>query len=254
MRILLANVGANSSHGQLFSPLFENGAFEFLPIPEDNPTLDKSNGVFHYHDLRSHYDPGHSLLSYVPQHLWNKACHNDPDFRTFTYGDNGTDGRSSALTQLRKDDALLFLARLERYIGGERTRQSGFYLIGGLVVDNACFVTPNSKEWERFSNNAHVIRGDAQFFGIVGSSQSRRFEHAVPITREVCDNVFRDKDGYKWTWGKGKSDLARIGSYTRACRCMLDTTDPEQAHRASTLRNWIEKHSGKRDGELLTLE
>ena len=251
MRIYLANVGANSSHRQLFSPLFESGTFEFLPIPEGDRNLDKSRYAVHYRDLRSYYNPDHGLLRYVPQDMWDYSCHHDPDFEAFTYGDSGTNGRSSALTQLRKGDALLFLARLERCIGGKRTRQSGFYLIGGLVVDHARSITLNSQGRERFSNNAHVIRGDGQFLGIAGSSRSRRFEHAVPVTKEICDKVFRDKDGNQWAWGNGKSELARIGSYTRACRRMLDAADPEQALRTATLRAWIEKHSGEKDAKLL---
>ena len=252
MRVFLANVGANSSHRRLFSPLFEDGTFEFLPIPEGDPNLEKSNSAVRYRDLRSHYNPRQDLLRYVPQELWNSACHNDPDFSSFTYGDNGTNGRSSALTQMRKGDVLLFLARLDCCVGGERTRHSGFYLIGGLMVEQGGFITPNSEGWERFSNNAHVTRGDAQFFGIAGSTKSRRFQRAVPINSEICDRAFRDKDGNKWSWGNGRSELARIGSYTRSCRRMLDTDDPEQAERTATLRDWIEEHSGRRDAELLS--
>ena len=251
MRTYLANVGSNSSHRQLFSPLFEDGTFEFLPIPEGDRNLDKSRHAVHYRDLRSYYNPDGDLLRYVPQNLWDAACHNDPDFGKFTYGDSGTNGRSSALTQLRKGDVLLFLARLERCIGGERTRQSGFYLIGGFLVDHARFLTRNAQGQERFSNNAHVIRGDSQFLGVAGSIRSRRFERAIPITREICDRVFKDKIGKQWTWGNGKSELARIGSYTRACRRMLDTADPEQVQRAAMLRAWIEEHSGEEDAELL---
>lgn len=251
MRVFLANVGVNSSHGKLFSPLFENGTFEFLPIPEGDRNLDQSVHAVRYRDLRSHYDPDQDLLRYVPQEMWDTACHNDPDFRTFTYGDNGTNGRSSALAQLGSGDALLFLARLERDGGGGRTRQSGFYIIGGLMVDHAGFTIPNSRGRERFSNNAHVIRGDLNFLGVAGSERSRRFRHAVPVNREICDGVFRDKDGNHWTWGGGKSDLARIGSYTRVCRLMLDSANPEQKRRTATLWAWIEKHTGEEDAHLL---
>ena len=251
MRVFLANVGANSSHRHLFSPLFEDGTFEFLPIPEGDSDPDESDGTVRYRDLRSHYDPGRNLLQYVPQELRNSACHNDPDFSEFTYGDSGINGRSSALTQMRKGDVLLFLARLDRYIGGERTPHSGFYLVGGLVADHAGFISPDSPERDRLADNAHVLRGDAQFFGITGSDRSRRFQRAVPITREICDRAFRDKDGNKWSWGNGKSELSRIGSYTRSCRKMLDTDEPEEAGRTATLRAWIEEHSGKGDAELL---
>ena len=254
MHIYLANVGTNASHGKLISPLFEDGTFEFLPIPEGDRLLDESTKTVHYRDLRSHYNPSQDLLRHVPKQMWDTACHNDPDFKTFTYGDNGTNGRSSGLTQLRKGDALLFLARLHECAEGAGAGRSGFYLIGGLLVDHAGFLTPTSKGLERFSNNAHAIRCDAQFLGVAGSQRSRRFQYAVPVTREICDEVFRDKDGNRWTWNGGKSDLARIGSYTRACRRMLDTTGPEQKRRTEMLKAWMEKHTDREDASLLEAE
>ena len=224
------------------------------PSQRETRAWTESTKTVHYRDLRSHYNPGQDLLRYVPKQMWDTACHNDPDFKTFTYGDNGTNGRSSALTQLRKGDALLFLARLQECAEGARAGRSGFYLIGGLLVDHAGFLTPTSEGLERFTNNAHAIRGDAQFLGVAGSERSRRFQHAVPVTREICDEVFRDKDGNRWTWNGGKSELARIGSYTRACRRMLDTTDPEQKRRTVTLRDWMEIHTGREDASLLATE
>lgn len=91
--------------------------------------------------------------------MWDTACHNAPKFKTFTYGDSGANGRAYALAQLRRGDALLFLARLQEYIEGARVDRSGFYLKGGLLVDHAGFLTPTSKGLGRFSNNAHAIRG-----------------------------------------------------------------------------------------------
>jgi len=40
-RIFLINVGVNASHGSLRSPIFEDGSFIFVPIPEEggNSTL-----------------------------------------------------------------------------------------------------------------------------------------------------------------------------------------------------------------------
>ena len=81
-----------------------------------------------------------------------------------------------------------------------------------------------------------MITGDAQLIGITGSDSSRRFQLAVPITREICDRVFRDIDGNKWSWGNSVSELSRISSYTRSCRKMLDTHEPEQAQRTATLQ------------------
>ena len=251
MRIYLVNVGANASHGRLFSPLFDDCTFEFLPIPEGGPDPDKSRRPVRYRDLRSYNKPDEDLLCFVPEGMKDKVCHNDPDLKEFTYGDNPGRGRSGALTDLRKGDVLLFLARLERCISGRRTGEAGFYLVGGLWVDHADVVTPRSKERKRFADNAHTRRGDPQFFGVAGSDRSRRFGHAVPITKVICKRVFRDKNGNPWDWGKGKTDLATIGSYTRSIRCVLDISKPEEAKRAAALRRWIAKYAGEKDAEIL---
>ena len=250
MRVYLANVGSNSGHG-FASPLFEDGSFEFIPIPEGGQPAIAPPGAVRYSDLRSHNDPSRDLLRYVPQRLRSAACHNDPEFETLTYGDNGDNGRSSALRSLQAGDALLFLARLERWAGGERTGEFGFHLIGGLSVDYAEFVTPQSGGRDRFAKNAHAVRGDARFLGVAGSSRSRRFRRAVPMDREICDAAFRAADGAPWRWGGGKSDLQVIGSYTRSCRRMLDTGIAEQERRATALREWIAERSGPDDAMLL---
>ena len=243
MRIFLANVAANSSHRGLCSPLFADGTFELLPIPEGVPGLHGASRAVYYRQLRSYYHPDRDLRQYVSADLWDTVCHNDPEFETFTYGDNGTNGRSSALTKVQVGDLLMFLARLERWGAGQRTGQYGFYLIGGLLVDYAGWITRTSSQWDRFARNAHVIRDDDKFWGIAGSSQSRRFERAVPITRVICDQVFRAANGTPWDWSKN-TETGTIGSYTRACRCILDTNESGQRRRATTLREWIAQHTG----------
>lgn len=244
MRVYLANVGANSGH-RFASPLFEDGSFEFIPIPEGEG---QTAGV-RYSDLRSHNEPGRDLLRHVPPHLHRAVCHNDPEFETLTYGDSGENLKSSGLTRVRAGDALLFLARLEPWADGKRAGEPGFYLIGGLSADYAEFVTPQSAGRDRFAKNAHAIRGDERFFGVAGTSRSRRFRHAVPLNRDICGKVFRAADGAPWRWGK--SDLATIGSYTRSIRQMLDTGIAEQERRVAALRDWVAEHSGAHDATLL---
>lgn len=251
MRIYLANVGSNSSHGA-FSPIFDDGAFEFVPIPV---RMDRDEGLWPgavlYRDLRSHHDPGRDLLQYVSPNLHDWPCHNDPEFATFTYGDYPDNGRAAGLTNLERGDALLFLARLEGWAGGQRTGHAGFYLIGGLAVEYAGYVHRHSPQWLRFANNDHAVRGDLEFWGVGGSGRSRRFARAVPVNRELCEQVFRDRNGRPWNWGWGASDLATIGSYTRSIRCTMDTGDAAQRRRAGVLRDWIARHTGNYDAELL---
>lgn len=256
MRIYLANVGANTSseHRGLVSPLFDDGTFEFLPIPEGDRNLDKYASAVHYRDLRSRSEPSRDLLRYVPERLRNAACHNDPEFETITYGDTGR-GSAANLNYMKIGDVLLFIARLVPEAGG---KEPGFYLVGGISVDSvAGDVTQplTGQAAQRFARNAHVIRARCTgvwdgFWVFGGSSRSRRFGRAVPVNREICDPVFRDKNGHPWDWTR-QTETATIGSYTRARRCMLDTSDPVEAQRATTLRAWIAQHTGETDAELL---
>ena len=247
IRIYLANVGANTSHG-FTSPIFEDGTFEFLPIPEEL-NCDSPYAV-RYCDLCSYYAPDHNLCSYIPRRFWDTVCHNDPEFETFTYGDiYHNSNRGSALKQLRIDDILLFLAGLKSWADGKPTEEYGFYLIGGFRIDSVLrkmTQPPDGWEGDRFAKNAHVVRGKITgewsgdwLFG--GSNQSRRFHRAVPLTRAICEKVFRDAYGAPWKWRSTQTNLQVIGSYTRTCRCVLDTSDPEQKRRAAILREWITK-------------
>ena len=76
----------------------------------------------------------------------------------------------------------------------------------------------------------------------------------MPVNREICERVFRDASGNPWRWPSHRSELAVIGSYTRACRCVLDTAVPDQAQRAEALRAWIARHSGAGGGMVVAEE
>ena len=175
-----------------------------------------------------------------------------------TYADV-RNGRGSNLRQMDIGDVLLFIAHLRAWEDGEWLKEHGFYLIGGLRIEQ--FDTDGEplrgKDAERFRNNADFIRAkesgywnDNMFFA--GGKYSRRFHRAVPLNRCICDKVLRDAEGqlYDWTKQRGK-EIRIIGSYTRTCRAVLDTSIPEQARRLVTLRKWIAEHAGAHGAELL---
>ena len=246
-RIFLANVGANASH-RFAGPIFPSGTFEFLPIPEDRNS--SSEHAVKYADLRSYYDPAKNLLDYVPRRLWEWPAHHDPEFETFTYGDNcAVSPRASALRQLERDDILLFLARLEKWTSCGPTNQYGFYLVGYLhikeIVANVVRRPPPAL-LAQVRANSHVRRGLSDtgwwdsFWVFRGSNNSRRFHQAVPVTRELASQVFTSARGTPWRWDTGRSDLQVIGSYTRSCRCVIDPTLPAHRERATSLWTWIQ--------------
>ena len=251
-RVFLANVGANAGH-RFAGPLFDDFTFEFLPIPEDRAL--QSRHAVRYRDLRSFNRPGSDLLEYIPRRLWDRPTHNDPEFETFTYGDNcETTSRGANLKELRPGDRLVFLARLERWHEGRATGRFGFYLVGFLEIARAdwalksVWARPSAAALSPYLRNAHVRRGLSDeslwdgFWVFRGSERSRRFRAAVPVTRELCETVFRAADGSPWRWDGARTELQVIGSYTRTCRCVIDPSDPEGSDRAEALWAWVDRH------------
>jgi hypothetical protein len=252
-RIFLANVGVNASH-RFTSPIFNDGAFEFLPIPEDRRL--EGDHLVRYRDLRSYYEGTRDLLRYVPRRAWDWPTHNDPEFDTFTYGDNcDTAPRAAGLKALRPGDFLFFLARLEDWGANGGNGRFGFYLVGFLHIAETNWLfrgvpsTRSENELSRFRRNAHVLRARSDdsywdgFWVFRGDERSTRFRTAVPVTRELCSRIFTSADGSPWKWDEGRTDLQVIGSYTRSCRRVIDPGARSGAERADALWEWIERYS-----------
>lgn len=247
--IFLVNVGSNASHN-FTSPMFNDGTFEFLPIPE---TLNlRGENVVRYRDLRSHYDPEKDLLKYIPERFWNMGAHADPEFDTFTYGDNcERSPRAASLKKIGMSD-YLFIARLENWDGDAAKGVYGFYMIGFLevaaVLEDVTEM-PEAHVIARFGRNAHIRRGLSdrrlwdRFWVISGSTHSQRFKRAVPVTREIANQVFSAADGSPWRWDSRRTDLQVIGSYTRTCRCVIDPLIPGQQTRSDIFWSWVDDHS-----------
>ena len=248
-RTYLINVGANASH-RFAGPIFPDGSFEFLSIPEDRD-LPEPHGV-QYHNLRSFYDPEQDLLRYIPQRLWDRTAHADPEWDTFTYGDNcATSPRAAALKRVEPGDRLLFLVRLRSWDENGPTNAYGFYLVGFIEVQGVLrkvTARPDDAALVRFGRNSHIRRGLSDpglwdgFCLFSGSSRSRRLSRAAPIDRDLADRVLTSADGSPWRWDAGRSDLQVIGSYTRSCRCVLDPALPGHRERSDILWDWVVRH------------
>jgi len=129
MQVVLLRVGIDSGCGGLQGPLFADGSFEFVPIPDEfegRGVCSKTYGT----TLGRH---GRVLLDYFPERrrkkYQNHSIHDDPEFETFTYGDPTSPKRS--LQKLKKGDLLVFYAGLEPWpLGGE----SGLHIVGYFEV------------------------------------------------------------------------------------------------------------------------
>jgi hypothetical protein len=230
-RVFIINVGVNASHGSLRSPLFEDGSFVFVPIPETVKCPD-SDLVPTYREALPY------ALPYIPECCHTAKVHNDPEFETLTYGDfPETRGRAAALKHMEPGDYLCFLAPLVRWsgIGAGFTKEAGFYIVGYFqvaeVIKGVTDATPLSV-LRRIRHSAHVKLamcgvGGKGFWVIRGSPQSQLLPCAMPFDRELADRVMRDRRGRPWKWREDQSVLQTIGSYTRSCRMITGQAKTE---------------------------
>jgi hypothetical protein len=225
-KLAIINVGVNASHGKLQSPLFDDETFEFVPIPERGRYSDAvyPSGTC-YRDLDA-FNKGGRLLDYIPNRYHNVWAHNDPEFKSFTYGDYpGRSPRAANLKRLEPGDYLFFLARLVKWKDGEFTRDAGFFLVGYLEIEEILRdVTSelSAAQRNRVINNAHVQRalGNREcydrFWVFRGSEGSVRFKYAVPFDRAFVEQVIPNAD--QWEWKPSWTNLQTIGCYTRTCK------------------------------------
>lgn len=182
-RAVAINVAANTNQPGFRGPVHPEGGFEYVPIPESEPTDDP---VPAYADLDLETDV--ASVADRPVHL-------DPEFpeaggERYTYGDeHGV--KAGPLSELERGDWLLFYATLTQR-GDPAPWQApewGAYLIGGMclardVVTGEEYRAMADAERAPFRTNAHVKRSefDARVLIHGEPDRSRLFDRAVPLS------------------------------------------------------------------------
>ena len=194
MQVVLLRVGIDTGSGGIHGPLFNDGSFEYIPIPDRFG----GKGVDHrtYATCLGRY--GRALIEYFPEarrkSVFHQPVHFDPEFETFTYGDP-TPPKSS-LRRLSEGSLLVFYAGLK---GWEFDCSPALYIIGYFEVVRAGVATSYTQaELDTlFKNNFHVMhRGvfDDQKERLVlvkGSSRSRLLGKAIKISSLGMDRSGR---------------------------------------------------------------
>ena len=150
MKVALLRVGIDSGCGGMQGPLFRDGSFEFIPIPDDRMldsrtygnTLGRSDRPF------AKFFPGRRR-----QRMANQPIHVDPEFETFTYGDPTPPKKG--LRHLTEGDLLIFYAGLE---GFDFESPPALYVICYFEVQVAGLATSFSPMQisQDFAQNFHV--------------------------------------------------------------------------------------------------
>lgn len=131
-------------------PLFRDGSFEFVPIPDDRMLDDRT-----YSKTKGR--KGKALVEYFPARrqarFANQPIHVDPEFKTYTYGDPTLPKKG--LRHLTRGDLLIFYAGLE---GFDFLSAPALYIIGYFEVALAGLATSFSAAEiaTHFANNFHV--------------------------------------------------------------------------------------------------
>jgi hypothetical protein len=182
MKMAMLRVGIDTGSGGAHGPLFEDGSFEFVPIPD-------SSGI----DPRTYGNTvgkqGRKLVEYLPKphraRMKDVSIHADPEFDTFTYGDPTSP--KAGLRRLREGDMLVFYSGLQ---GWGFESEPALYLIGyfeALAAGRASDFDP-AEIRGRFGENFHVRHQEVferqkdRLVLVKGSAESRLLERAVPIS------------------------------------------------------------------------
>jgi hypothetical protein len=153
MKILLLRVGIDTGTGRSLGPIFEDGSFEYVPIPEGQPTTEKRT----FAHLRGRSRA--MLKEFVHPRYRDSPIHEDPEFRTFTYGDT-IPRKVAQMRRLVPDDLLVFYAGLKPVDGFDKSR---VFIIGYFKVKKVYDLSGRRKS-TRMSvpravrSNAHIKR------------------------------------------------------------------------------------------------
>lgn len=185
MQVVLLRVGIDTGSGGIHGPLFGDGSFEYIPIPDR--FRGKGVDTRTYGNTCGKVELG--LADYFPEARREKvseqSIHFDPEFDTFTYGDPTPP--KSKLRQLSEGSLLVFYAGLK---GWNFECLPALYIIGFFEVERAGLATSFSgAELARlFKNNFHVMHRDVfedqkERLGLVkGTANSRLLKKAVRIS------------------------------------------------------------------------
>jgi hypothetical protein len=190
MQVVLLRVGIDTGSGGIHGPLFSDGSFEYIPIPDGygGRGVDKRT----YGNIRGRR--GRSLVDYFPEarreRVFEQSIHFDPEFETFTYGDPTRP--KASLRQLSEGSLLVFYAGLK---GWEFDCPPALYIIGCFEVARAGLATTFTRaELARmFLNNFHVMHGGVfanqkdRLVLVKGNANSRLLKKAVKISSVGTD-------------------------------------------------------------------
>lgn len=194
-QVVLLRVGIDAGCGGIQGPLFQDGTFEFVCIPDGHGVSLHTYGNMLGRD-------GKPLAGYFPQArrkvMAEQHVHVDPEWETFTYGDPTPPKRS--LRNLKAGDFLVFYCGLQEWDaenGWNRNHRPALYLAGYFEVAFAGMAGDFEKRVlaMEFGKKFHVRylalfkKQKADLVLVKGGAGSRMFQKAHQISAEGKDQA-----------------------------------------------------------------
>jgi hypothetical protein len=194
-QMVLLRVGVDAGCGGIQGPLFEDGTFEFICIPDR-----KRVSIHTYGNMLDRN--GEPVARYFPEVrrklMAAQTVHVDPEWETFTYGDPTLPKRS--LRHLRPGDFLVFYCGLQPWHaerGWDGASRPALYLAGYFEVALAGLAGDFDKNVlkNEFAMNFHVRYPSVfqqqkdDLVLVKGGSSSRLFKKACQISVEGRDRI-----------------------------------------------------------------
>lgn len=187
---MLLRVGIDKGTDGCLAPIFKDSSFEYIPLSEIDT---KSTENRTYMDTIG--KNGKPLSFYLPNKVKGRKMHFDPEFDTFTYGDQSS--KRNYLLKLEKEDLLVFYAGLTPF--NHDTLEEALYIIGYFTVENVIdFNKLRKDEIEKcckiYFNNAHIKRGlDFNNLVIVtgDKDKSKLLDKAILISEKKLNRIGR---------------------------------------------------------------
>jgi len=206
--VLLLRVGADVNYGGFHSPIFEDKSFRFIPIPDCNVLKE------HRISYQDYKWADENIANYLPDMIKRKGSkqigdrqknyypwfvHDDPEFRTYTYGSpiktykGKIEKNYRGLCKLDKDYLLIFYADFSAHDPNLRVQLDGFYMFAYFIIERPAIEYQNQDDLpgnlkKRIAENHHVLHGwHNQVVALGDMTRSRVFKKAVLLSLKSRD-------------------------------------------------------------------
>ena len=190
MKAMLLRVGIDKGTDGALAPIFSNGSFEYIPLSEKNSkTIEKKTFE------TTLGNTGIPFSKYLPEKIKKRKLHLDPEFVTFTYGDQTS--KRNYLLKLERNDYLVFYAGLTPY--DNNVYEEALYIIGYLKVEEVIdFDKLNHNELMQsiklYKNNSHIkSQGFEKLVIIKGYDKtSKLLDKAILLSKRKLNKIGRN--------------------------------------------------------------